>query len=238
MLEHKGNPFIKNRKGESIDEHFSATNIQQLTRNTQSQLEEIQNVDNIFKKVGENIEEIQNQLEKRENIVQKLKDKIEYLRKQQLELLTSNNFVHQAVMENNFYKLKWYRFFSASLESFNMKGEVPLEIAMKNENVEIMLYLMEHTNNVFENVSLAPKVFDFLAKKIKEKNEISPPLIEKYSETWEKFFNYRDGHEPTDLDDEIVNDVFRGNSIWECRKGKPEASCKEHQRGIQEYQSS
>ena len=200
MLENNGNPFIRNKKGETIDDYLQKEACDAI-------------------------------------IYQKLKDYVRKIQIQQNNILEEKpaDRVHQSVIENNLKKLRLYRLLSASLESYNLKGEMPLEIAMKNDNLEIVLYLIEHTKNVFENMSLGPKVYDFLAKKIREKNELLPSHIKRYSKVWEKFLNYRDDFNLTGLDDECVDKVFRGHSMWESRKSRlATKSVKEKSNNVQQ----
>ena len=150
------------------------------------------------------------------DIHQRLKEKIEDLRSNDASKMTSAGFVHQAVIECSLNKLRFYKFISGSLESFNSKKEVPLELAIHSNHLEIVLFIIDSTKNVFENTSLAPGVNDFLAKKIMEKNELTSPLIKKYQKVWEKLLKYRNAHNLIGLTDECVNEVFKGQLAMEA----------------------
>ncbi len=123
MLEHNGNPFLKNKKGESIENYLKV----EFSSN---------------------------------EILKKIKEKVETLKKETKDALkkTSTGVVHQATIERNLNKLRFYYFFSISLETFNGNGVIPLELALDSNDLEIVLFIVNSTKNIFENTSLAPGV--------------------------------------------------------------------------------
>lgn len=79
--------------------------------------------------------------------------------------------------------------FGACLETYNSTQEKPIDIAMKEGNLEIVLYIMKYTKNVFEDSCLARKCFDFLSEKIASK-KVDPILIDDYTNIWKTFLQY------------------------------------------------
>jgi hypothetical protein len=149
MLENGGNPFLGNKKGETI-EHY--------VQNSESEIRL-----------------------KFDNTIRGLKEH-PWKRKESL--------VHKAVRGNSLIGLSILKMIFASLESHNSEREKPIEIAIANENLEMSLFIMKNTKNVFEDVSLDKKCNDFLYNQITS-NHVNPSLIQKYKTVWESFLTYR-----------------------------------------------
>ena len=152
MLEKGGNPFVKNKRGESIVSYLQASEPE---------------------------------------IQQKFEPKIKELKIKALlaSIKSEESPVHRSVRENNLKRLKRLRMFCATLESYNSMQEKPIDIAMKNGNLEIALYIMKYSQNVFDDSSRALKCFDFLSEKIAS-TIVDLTFIEDYTNIWKTFLEY------------------------------------------------
>jgi hypothetical protein len=64
----------------------------------------------------------------------------------------------------------------------------PVDISIENDNLEISLYIMKHTENVFKDCSLSEKCSDYLSEKILC-NKINISLVKNYKSVWKAFFS-------------------------------------------------
>jgi hypothetical protein len=58
-----------------------------------------------------------------------------------------HSLVHSAVEQERFFRLKTLRFFYARVDSYNERGELPVQVAMREKKLEMALYLVSFLCN-------------------------------------------------------------------------------------------
>jgi len=144
-LQNGGDPFLKNKNGDSIETYI-------LNR------EDLQN-----------FRELVDSARVRKNS----------------EDTGQNHFIHKAVENGSMKWLQFYAFFGGNFKSFNKKGERPLDIAIKNDNADIVLYVISQSQELLDDQSIFCQVFNFLESQILEQ-KISKFQIEKYESIFKK----------------------------------------------------
>ena len=127
-MKNGGDPFIKNKNGDSIESYL------------------------------QNREDLQN-----------LKELVDQARiNQNSDHTEENYFIHKAVETGSLKWLQFYAFFGGNFKSFNKNGEMPLNIALKKTNVEIVLYVISQSRELLDDQTIFNEVFHFLESQILE----------------------------------------------------------------------
>ena len=156
MIQNGGNPFIRNKAGESINKQLESLTGEQADIKEQLQ-EAIRSFDEKYP----------------------IKDE--------------ESVVHCAARNNQLKKLRTYKFFCASFDSYNNKRQKPVEVAIECGHLEVAVFLMENSDVFFprqewktyesflttysQNPNLRKKCLMFLANQSSESLEA---LKDKY----------------------------------------------------------
>ena len=94
----------------------------------------------VLNRQGESVSSLidsQSPVEGEEEIIDQIKSKIEALKK--IQVLDSNESpTHRVVRQNKVCKLKLFKILGASLNSFNLKGQTPRDVAIEKGFFEII----------------------------------------------------------------------------------------------------
>jgi ankyrin repeat protein len=102
MLSKGGNPFIKNKQGETAEDLLESAKKNLLRMRSDAKQQDADRVNEILSQMGE-------------------------MKKDHQE--TNESRVHIAARANNLRKIQFYHKIGAPLESYNLNGETPLELA-------------------------------------------------------------------------------------------------------------
>jgi len=132
-------------------------------------------------KKGESIESILNDMEDHDD----LKSLIETAKKN-LSLKTTGraSLIHNAIEDGNILKLQIYSMLGGNFNSFNEKGERPIETAinLENANVEIVLFVLNRSQSLLEEENIFKFVFQYLEIQTDQKN-INANILKKYEDS-------------------------------------------------------
>ena len=145
LLQNGGDPFLKNKNGESIETY-------------------LQNRDDL----------------------QSLKALVEQARVSKNSSITGDNhFIHKAVENGSMKWLQFYAVFGGNFKSYNKTGECPLDIAIKKDNIDIVLYVISQSQELLENQDIFNHVFQFLETKFLDQ-KINRSQSQKYETLFKK----------------------------------------------------
>ena len=95
--------------------------------------------------------------------------------------------VHSAVRQNNLLKVKILKFLNGRFDTFNNFKQLPIDIAMENNSLEMFLYLLSETDELDRTNPVSQKCQMFLADKIDEK-AFTADLAIKYKPVLQKIW--------------------------------------------------
>jgi len=90
-----------------------------------------------------------------------------------------NHYIHKAVETGSMQWLQFYAFFGGNFKSFNARGERPLDIAINEDNADLVLYVTSQCQELLDDQSIFCQVFNFLESQILDK-KIRKSLLQKY----------------------------------------------------------
>ena len=98
-----------------------------------------------------------------------------------------DSLVHSAARQNELGRLKVMKFFGANFESYNERRQLPLDVAIEAKHLELSLYLMLNTDQLFKDSDLVKRCFEFLIVQAREFS-FTANLAGRYLKVFQKCF--------------------------------------------------
>ena len=147
MLCHGGNPFVKNKEGESVASILENSSMDEAIVDEENSIS--MKDDTILHPMIVDGELSPLQQQRHSKIIQEIKSKIEEMNTAQTDIKETNeSLVHRAVRQNNLKKLILYKKFGACFHSFNLRGQTPQELANEFGYTDVSNFLKRNTRDL------------------------------------------------------------------------------------------
>ena len=147
MLNHGGNPFVKNKEGKSVAsmmERFSFSEGKTIEENSIRMGIATDSHSSNTDAAVSTVQKCQNS-----KIIQEINMKIEEMKTvENVSKENNESLLHRAVRQNNLKRVKLYQKLGASFHSFNQNGQTPEELANELSHTEILSFLKEKNKNL------------------------------------------------------------------------------------------